>query len=411
MNVTTARVRPGESAATFCVRLPRFQGQASSNMKAIAKPVDFSFTGTDVRTVPVNLSLGLAYAEKKFSFHIQTGKRKQNELGNVGKKMDTHFKALAKAFPLAEKLPSLYLNKDDDHNVHFHVILPPRTSIYSTSEVFFKSLGLPGVNVGLSQMGIIREAGEPETANTKEVWGLFNASYRQIEFRGEVLTTPGITMNDMVPLGTTFPDSIHIEVDLMDERRLQLPAPPHEPLLQPVTKINMMSILRLQFERMSKLLNMKINLMEVVPGPGNIIYIKNRSFPGTGMVVTVDFTPEMAAACGWTSGLQLVLPLEDSRTYQLDPTSSKENPFAGKFPICVRMAGFGDCNSFIDGHGYSSILAYLREKAGHIDIVTPGLLFDTDCTVMTLEFLDKNRQIVSFDEAHEITILMAFKCL
>lgn len=410
MNLTTATVRPGDSVATFCVRLPRFQGQASSNMKMLGRVVDVTYNSTGVRNIPYQIGLSAEFYVKQFPFFIRTGARQDNAIEKVAKKLENHFEDMSKAYPLLQTLPSITLNQDDDLDIHFLVSLPARTALYSSSNQFFRGLGLgdaPEVRTARRDMS----GGSKKLPATKIVTGAFNDMHYPIQFRGDSLI-PGTTMNELTLANTIMPETMSVQVEFMGTDRFVIGTPPGEQQEQPATKENAVRLLRIQAERIRQNLNLKSNLIDILPGSGDTVYIGNRAFPGANLVLTLQFNNPMSDAYGWQRGQQLVFPLETARTYDIQVRSQRADPFAGKYPIVMRMAGFGSSSSFIQDHGYSSIMAYQRERGGgDIDLTTVAMIFDSDATYVNMQFIDKQRNVVSFLDGHEISLLMKFQPL
>ena len=411
MNLTTATVRPGDSVATFCIRLPRFQGQASSNMKMLGRPVDITYTSTGAREIPCHVLADVEFYEKTYPFFIRTNQGADNSIEKVDQKLDVHFKEMSKQYPLLQSLPSLHLNSDDDNDLHFVVSLPPRTSLYCSNEFFFRSVGLAdNGDIQLTRRDM--SAGGKRLVSEKVVTGFFNPSQdQQRQYRGESIP-PGSLITAVTFGKTTMPATSHFQVEFLETRHILLQTPPGEERLQPATKENALRLIRLQAERLRQVLNLKANLLEILPGGGETVFIGNRAFLGANMTISLTFNPFMAAAYGWQAGQALVFPLDTARIYDIQVRSQKADPFVGLYPITMRMAGFGSSNSYVDGHGYTAIMAYIKQKGGgDIEMTTVGMLFDSDCTYVTMQFLDKQRNIVSFSDGHMISLLMKFQSL
>jgi hypothetical protein len=408
MNITTTRVRAGEDVAGFCVRLPRFTGQASSNSRMWGKLVDIHYQSVRARDIRSVMTVGISYRHNFYPFGIRTGPAANNAIEAVAINLDRHFGDMARLYPLLQDVPRITLNTVDRNDVHFEVELPARTQLYTTSPVFFAMLRMPAGEVKLERRDVVTGRAPASMI----VLGFFNAEYHSVKFRGEELE-PGVTLNELLPRGQRMPGNIKLQAEFVDSRRLEIDTPPNEDDVQPATKGNAVRLLRLQFERIRRLLNLRENTIEVVPGPGPTVFVGNRGFPGAGMTMTVEFNPEMTAAYSWEEGQQLVLALDSPRPYEIQVASKRHDPFRDSYPLTIKLSGFGSSNSFIDNHGYTAVLAYLRElKKGEIDITTAtGIIFDTDCTYMTLEFLDKRRNRVTFKEEHEITLVLSFKPL
>jgi hypothetical protein len=418
MNLSTALVRPGENVASFCIRVPRFQGLASSNMKSLGKLVDVTYTSTGVRTIPADMQFSMDYTQRRFSFHIRTGKKSDNTNTKVGKKFETHFADLAKEFPLLRAHPEITFNTDDEKDNHYEIFLPARSSIYSSSEHFFRVIGFRNeTRVKTMRKDMAGLVGRK--AVHKTVYCIINQNdHTPIDIRGDTVLAED-TLDDLLPsapnvplaLPAVMPAAMHLQIEFLDSSTFALPGLTGDALQQPATKENAVRLMNAQFERIRNTLGLKTNTFDVVPGGGNTVYIGNRAFPGANVRLTVQFNAAMAEAFGWAPRQQMYFPLDSARTYDIQVQSNRADPFEGHYPIVMRMAGFGSSDSYIEGHGYNAVMGYLREKGEKISITTQGIVFDTDQAYVTMEFLNKRREVVTFREGHEISLLMTFKSL
>lgn len=407
MNLSKAVARPGDGEATFCIRLPRFSGQASSNRPMLGKLIDLDYTCTEVRSIPYDIQFGVEYFQKTFPFFIRTSVKVDNKVERVARKLDTHFAEMARAYPLLQNLPSLSYNVDDDRDCHFVAVLPPRTEIYSSSDVFFQTLGFgfaPEVRPKLRDMS----GGSKRLTAQKVVRGIFNDSWETIQVRGEAVEQ-GVSIDEMLRPNATMPPTIHIQVQFDQHPLMTMPLPRGEEERQPATRANALRLLALQMDRIREGLALKTNLIEVVPGTADSLYIGNRAYPGANMGLVLSFNPEMSRAFGWEPGQEMHFPLEAARTYEISVKTRQEDPFFGRYPLVVRMAGFGQSISHVDGQGYTSILGYVRGKEQKI--VSNEILFDSDCTYVTLQFLDKQQALFKFEDVFQISMLMSFKSI
>ena len=410
MNLSTATVRQGDTEASFCIRLPRFQGQASSNQKMLGRLVDISYRSTGVRQIPFFINASTQYYRHQYPFFIKTAARRANTMESVARKLDDHFKKLAKEYPLHQAVPSIALNVDDDEDHHFVLSLPPRTALYSSSEMFFRGIGMGDVPEIDSDTRMMERGGR-RVPVSMVVYGAFNHSYRPMQVRGERVVQ-GTTMDDLIPQTAVLPDNIFLQAEFMGADAYVMRTPPGEEVLQEATRDNVIRMLRIQFERLRQTLNLKTNLIEILPGAGESVYVGNRAFPDANMTISVEFNIQMSEVFGWEPGQQMVFPLELARTYEFQVRGERSDPFEKKYPLTLRLAAFGNSNSYFQGHGYTAVMAYLREKGGKdIDMTTVGLLFDSDATHISLQFLDRARHVVAFEDGYEISLLMKFQSL
>ena len=406
----TALVRPGENLATFCIRLPRFTGLHSTNEKMLGQLVDLYATSTGNKRIPYNMTFWLEQEQRYYNFFIKTNLPQQNKISNVAAKLDTHFAAMEKEYPLMDELPSMTYNQDDDENPHFELELPPRTAMYSSSELFFNSLGFAKnqrIQRAAREITVAGRGGK--RTSVREVWGVFNRTAAHLLVLGDPIF-PGGTMDAEVP-EEAFPAQMHIQVEILNSGQLELQMPDGEPEEQEVTTDNAARLLDLQFERIRERLHLKVNPLEVITGRDGLIYIGNRASPGSHLRLLLRFNDRMSEAFGWVPGQTIVFPLETARTYDINIAGPRDDPFEGLYPINLKMSSYGQAISYVDGVGYTAVMGWLRDRTDKRSLISSSNIYVADGSYITIEFLDKFDNRVVFKDEHKITMLLMFQSL
>ena len=374
-------------------------------MRMMGKLVDIGYTSTEVRKIPYDLTFSLRYYKKTFGFFIRTSRRHDNTFTRIGEKLNTHFADLQKHCSLLQELPSMRFNTDDEEDNHFVLTVPPRTAVYSPSEVFFQTLGFGFHRAIETEYRSIEGSNAARNIPRKIVRGVFNEGFDAMVIRGEALSATGNLNANLFP-NTEMPNTLPVQIELLEMENMVMPLPDTEDERQEATKANALRLLTMQMERIRQELGLKTNVLQVISGAEDVVYIGNRKFAGANMIISIEFNEDMAKAYGWTAGQLMQFPLEVDRTYEISIKGSHTDPFISRYPIVAKMAGFGSSNSYVDGQGYTAIMGYLR--GGDHKIITNGILFDSDCTYVTLQFIDKQQKVVRFEDGHLISMLIAF---
>jgi hypothetical protein len=402
MNVTEARVRPGESLAVFPITVPRPAGIGSVYQRCVGKPRHLSYTGTAIREIPYEVRFWVIQHNKTFPFVIKTDVVDSNKPPKLEKKLKDHLATMSDIFPLQEALPDMYYDEDNDELPHFVVELPPRTALYSSNMLFMLGLGFAKDNRLKEETREIGGRGKKKT--TKQVYGFFNHGLKAQTYRGGVFHK-GTPMNANVPKDIPMPDSMQVQVELNDWGRQPLPLLASERQRWPATKENAIRFLTLQLGRIVRVVNLKENPFDVVSGSGDVVQISNRASAGAGMSIQIELNEEMLSAYGLTQGHLMTFPLSQTRSYELLVRSRKDDPFRGLYPIVMRASGSGLPISYVEGLGHISLFAYINDKQ---PILTEGIRFETERNFLTIQFYDKNKQLVVFQDGHRIEMLMSF---
>ena len=408
INITEATVRPGESLATFPITVPRPTGITSAQERCLGKPRQISFTGNALREIPYNISVWLTQTRRTYPFVIKTNVPNNNKSGPLATKLRNHFDASEDSFPLQGNLPRMSYIEEDIEDPHWVLELPGRSEFYCSNELFFYGLQF-GKHPDLQ--GLQREMGGRGTARTtKKVNGFFNYSDLPLTVRSDTMHY-GDSLDSN--LGVQLPDSMQLQIELMDWGRQNLFPYYHERRLQPANKENAVRIASALMDRMTLHFGFKSCPISIVSSSGDTVLFSSQRFADNpGVTLTFEFNPEMSAAYGITEGHRFIFPLDTPRAFELQIKNVKDDPFVGLYPIVMRATGSGQPILYVEGMGHTSIFAYLTDKTDNRHpILTDGMTFETERSFIIIEFFDRNKQLVVFKDGHKIEMLIQFQFL
>jgi hypothetical protein len=413
MNLTTTFIRSGDSSADFRVTLPQWTDLGSINTKCRGKVHSLSFTAPPHKA-PDALRYGLhcqaEMEDNTYPFHVKTDRAASNTTTILNEKLDAHFRKAAEHFPLRRFLPLLYYVPDDvePDDPHFEVYLPPRSRLFTSSEVFFAGLGFTGKppEVGSGQRapsmapaaftGDIGGRQRPVAVNT-QCYGFFNdTDDHTITFRADKMSK-GESLDSVLGKNVVVPRTVQLQVEFDRTRTVLVQT--DEPL--PATPEGAVLALTELFEESARVCNLKHNLMEasVSKTNRNHVVVKNRTLEGAKTTLWLRFDDRTASVFDVTPRALMAFPLALPRTVTFEMQAGRQDPLKGRGPVTVVAHGYGDAKSWIQGRGYVTVLGVLDEKKGFYTLDL-GLLFHTDQTVLKLEFLDNTFQPIQF--AHDV---------
>jgi hypothetical protein len=410
MNFSGATVRQGDSSATFTITLPQWSGLASVNKKVLGKPKSLSFSPVGDRKVHYSLTYWVKYPKNYYPFFIRADDISKNKALAVGQKLQNHYIQLGGAFPLLESLPRLaYIQEgeDVDRRPHFELELPPRSAFYSNTEHFFVGLGF-GKNRRLQVMQ--KTMSVASVVGYRDVYGFENTGYTTQTYTSHEMQ-PGVSMNQVLGL-ENLPKELFLQAELLDSKKFEVTSPlgQFEPDL--ATGERAAVLLPLLLERIRLQRDWKNNPFEVVLGVNDTVHLSNKATRAANMKVYLQLGPELCDAFGMSPTQAMSFPLDVVSTYDLN-LRSRGDPFARLRPVILQTNSFGSAISYIDGSGYQPILGVLLDHSNdqQQEFYSTGVVFDTDKTYMTIDFLDKNRQRITFKDDLNLSLLMTFKSL
>ena len=410
MNQTFATVRQGQTHATFPISLPRNKGISDVNKKCLGTPKHIGFFGK-----PPNIDYRLEYAvladSKTYSFQMKTGPQDKTTGKDMLQKLQNHLTKMGtEEYPLLfdHRLPYITYNEEVDR---FEIDLPAKTSLYSSNEFLWPGLGFETNSALLSTT---KDIGPKRGKKTRtRVFGFFNLD----DTVGEtVLAEKPMNLKDTMAeflniLPEEFGNYVTVQVEISDGQLVPVELMNNRGTDKPVTKKEAIRQLTTLFDLARRRAGLRENLIDIVPGHDNIIYVTNRIFPKAGVGFTLLFSEAMSNALGITPGQLMTFNFEAPRTFQLSVQDSVSDPFTGKYPVQLRQCGFGEATSVREGNGTIAIIAFLNEKTDRHPIISQGVVFTTDRTYLTVEFTDKNGDVIAFDRDLQIGMLLTFKML
>lgn len=405
-NQTHATVRRGDTCASFPVSLPRSNGISSVNKRHRATPANLLCTG-QAGNIDYSVFYRAELDKRTASFSVMTGARQRTSAQDMDRKMQGHFADIGSKFPLLHPrlLPRIEYDDEMVHAERFQLVLPPRTAIYSTSELFFPSLGFrdhPNLRVLWKQVG-----NRPTTAQTR-VYGFYNASETDsFIVESTEIMPPKMTMAERLGDGAVFPNQMGVQLQMERLNFRELYLANNEGLNVPVNLTEAVNHLTLLLEQARIAAGLTMNLIDVVAGTGNTIYLTNRVFPEGGVSLTLFFPIQVSRALGLRDMQVLNFNFDVVRTFELNVKDKVPDPFQGRYPVHAVMCGFGEANSYLEGVGTVPIFATLIE--GRKKPLSDGAVIQNDRTYLTLEFRDREGERIAFQDAYVISMLLNFK--
>jgi len=409
INLFKSQVRANDQTATFIFSLPRWAGLGSIDCPNWATPLNVTFTSTTVRQLPFSVAFWLEFDKATYPFGIKTDNPAANTAQNLETKFKEHFKDFATQLPLCQRLPNLSYNTDDPMACFFELELPPRTSFYTSNPLLFQGLNMDKDIMYIEAMRPI--APKNRNPTMKAVYGFFNAQGAPMLVQGNVIG-PGTSIDVMVREGKKFPAMTICQIEMLNTAPLQLLQLPGEPRVQLASRDNAVRVLQLVFDHIRRALHLSANMIDVTATAEEVVSITNRSTQGAGVTLCVQMNGELAEAVGLGDRRLLEFPLDTVRTIDMRFRSADSHPFSSTdFPVIVRAFCHGNATSYVQGVGEMTILAILDEKEAKFPVLSSGLLFSSDMTYLTVQFLDRHFLPITFTDGYEIAMIVKFRSL
>jgi hypothetical protein len=426
MNLTTGKVFKGDTSASFRITLPMWTDLNSINTRCRGRVHNINFTATDKDYEDEKVALGVhctsMLTNVNYPFHLVTSKTVNNTASKLDDKLQDHFRKAAEHFPLQRSLPRLLLVDEavDETDPHFELFLPPDTAFKTSSELFWPAIGFTGLPLEADDA-----QRSPSTAPSKwldtiggrqkavvrtECYGFINDSETEpLVVRGDTMYS-GASLLLFLPPNTTLPKNIQFQIDF-DKNPVEYRWV-HTATERTVTPENVVAGLTELMGEVADACGLSTNPLEAAEGttPGTVV-IRNRSVVGAKTRLALVFDDDTAELFGLARDMQFVFDLWTSRTVILDLPLARRDPLKGRGPVTVVASGYGDAKSFIEGgKGYATVVGVYEERKAFFS-VDLGLEFQTDQTVLTLEFLDSNRKLIAFESDANVNLMLAFSRL
>jgi hypothetical protein len=314
-------------------------------------------------------------------------------------------------------LPRLYYVSDevDAEDPHYEVYLPPYSALFTSSEVLFRGLGFSGRDPdpysgqrGKSMPPIEFTAdigGRQRPVVTTLCYGYVNDNQDPANFRGDKMSG-GESFRSMLGIRTVVPDSIQLQMQFlkMDFQWVQTSK------LFPTTTESAVLALNVIFEDVARVCNLKHNLMEATVNKTNPsqVLVRNRAMETSKVTLWFRFDAQTAPVFDVSTLTLAAFPLALSRTVTFEMMGGKQDPLKGKGPVTVVAHGYGDAKSWIEGRGYVTVVGVYDDRKQTFYSVDLGLPFQTDQTVLTLEFLDSTSDPIKFTHDVHAHLILNF---
>ena len=246
-----------------------------------------------------------------------------------------------------------------------------------------------------------------------KVWGFFNEHETDtLLVPAEKIMQPKTTMAERAGVMANLPGQMGLQVEIANPRvkELVLAAGTNRPLNQDEAVFQ----LKLLLEQARLEAGLTENLLDVEAGTQNHVYITNRLFldaktaakTNAGIGFNIGFPPDLCVAFGLRLNQILTFNFSVVRTFELTIKDKVPDPFQGRYPINVIRVGGGEANSMIEGLGAVALVGTLNEIPPHI---SEGTVFYSDRTYLTVEFWDRARERVTFQDEYVMSMLLTFK--
>ena len=403
MNLTRAIVQPGDRLATFPITLPRIDGPSSLSQRFRGMPKLLAFTTLGARDIEYSLQCSLRHDNPTFPFVVITSNKESNKASSLSRKMDEHFANVKKAFPLVEDLPLIYYDSTDPDDSMFRIVVPPRTAVYSSNELFFAGIGF-GDSPGFMYGGERPMGGRSKTVAVNNTWGFANETDDTQYWKGESMSA-GLTMNAMVG-DVKFPAHMQVQVELLPIPFRLVEMEDHRRL--PAAQADAVAALSTLMIGVKNKLNLKNDLFDVIPGEDDQVIITNRQYESAGVTVVLKFNEEMSKEFNLSVEREMSFHLASARSIDFKAKIDKGSPFESKYPVVMATCGFGDAVSWVEPLGYRSVFAIIHKRGDQEIILSQGGNFQTNNAYMTVEFVGKDKKVVTFDSHMEISLNIFF---
>jgi hypothetical protein len=414
MNQTSASVRAGESSATFPVRLPRWSGEDSLNTPCMTIPKYLVVSQSKPPMIEYSLDYELRLVNPTYPFVLKFPTLASKEAENVGDRLKTHIAELTLFFPLMIAAPTLsYIDFDED-DPHFEVRLPPRSSLVTSSEVFFPALGFfeddensepPEYSTGLI-------GGRGRKIQSAHVWGFFNSSFTTKRIIRGITMHPGMSMEAMFEdeAEVTIPEEVQLQAELYEINRVfdtrTATLVMRGDNRDEATLSKAVTALEELLEEVRVGCGLHYNMLDVATDGISEITLSNRVYEGAATTVVLTLNDQMATAFNFPLQRNMTFNLAVQRSYTFKITSGIQDPFANKYPVSAIAYGVGDSKSWVEGLGYACIFCVMRERE---PLISDGVLLSVNQTYLTLQFLDSGRNKIVFANDAQLDLCLKFK--
>jgi hypothetical protein len=418
LNQTSALVQAGATSATFNIRLPRWTGHDSTAESCMGVPRYLVVSPSTPRQIRYSLNYYFRMNSPQYPFVVKTrGTNSSRKMVDLGGRLAVHMAAAAAAFPLHASVPSLHYDTEDENDPHYQVRLPPRSAMYSSSELFFTGLGFlddedPFESVSTPQVTMGTIGGRGRRRNNTKVWGFYNTRPDVIQvFRGASVG-PDLTMDVVAAVGmeSQFPNEMQVQIELFeidnatDRQYVFL----DQGLRAEASFERATTAFEAMLESLKAELNLTYQMIDVTTEGDGSIVLTNRALPGSGATLIIVMDDEMAEAFDFPRQRSLIFYLDTVRSYTVKVPNARADPWQNRYPISLISLGTAPVTSYVEELGFVNLFGILRESGERKPIESEGGLFHSHETFLTLQFRDSSRNLVAFKHNVQLDLMMRF---
>jgi hypothetical protein len=424
VNATSATIKAGDTGVNFPITLPLWTGGLSSqNEQCTGQIKSLTFTDTVDRAQPLRLGMWFASdygREAVYPFRLQTTSPVGNKMKAVGDKLWTHYGKAREFWPLQLAVPRLqYVSVEvEPDDPHWELTLPPFTSMYSSYEYFFPTLGFNGGSLSDAEEDVAPEqesqtrvvGGRQSMRVQTTVYGFFNDTEDTRGYRG-ITTYPGISLNEVLwelegaDEQTDWPGYVQLQKEFgeMELRKVQLPHPP-----RPFNREEVVSGVTLLLEMVRRELGIKSLQIDVGVAPVNAFTLSTRPIPDSKLTIVLGWDTATSAAFGVSKMTQMYFNLAYHRVFATEVRAGgKINPFEGKTPVLILgYGGPGPARSWVEGRGFATVMGIIEEDEQITWVADTE--FNTNNRQLSLDFQDLELKPHSFVSPLHAHLVMSF---
>jgi hypothetical protein len=413
MNVSRAKVRAGESLASFEVRLPRWNSDSTIENKCSAKLVSLAGSVPEPKKARVTVHAKMDRSEKRYAFRLMAPysegtltKPDHKSVEKIGELMANHFDSVARAFPLVEHDMLFWHDSSDPRKQLMRLNLPPYSGFYTTYEYWWPSLRFMDYK---TKERVIGGRGAGNFQVTTKVYGYWNETEDPVVIVSDDVLPANTSMR--VLLTALFEDApvapgsvqFQAEVDSWPEQEFVSDGEVEmtvEGVTEAFDKV---------FEDVRKKMNLAYRpLLTHISSEGtlsltNFVVERRADYFST---FTVRFGTELASDLGLPD-TPLKFQMDLVKHLPLTGVKRKlSDPFEGRYPVIMVCRNVGEAVSYVEGLDFVPILGLLK---GATTPPTPfPMVFSTDRQWANFEFFDKAMSKVVFVDDVELHLLLEF---
>jgi hypothetical protein len=419
MNSTYAKIAPGSSTVSFPITVPMWTDLASTTQsKHRGRPLALTFVAPGGAKVKYGANCHVALDPSSFSFSLATSVARNNTAKRLAERIKVGYDAAVNFFPLQRAIPRLYYVGEDiaPEDPHYEIELPPLSMFFTSDPHLLVGLGFTGQDLaggGTSAAVFKFQHAIGGTDNAREedvdVYGFIHMErFRRLVLRGDTML-PGMSLNQQFDDNTTIAKSMLVQTEFADMDSTYVALTGVDRGIRGTTKEELIVGLADLLDKVRTVCNLRSVQVDVSAGQGRQVVLTSRAFIGCKTTLYVTLDDGLADAVNQARKLPLVFNLELPRIYVLEVRGGKVDPFKNRVPVKIQVLGQGHAMSWVEGGaGYTSILGTILDDKKPIVALEQGLIFTSEKSVMSVNFLDVERNIVEFNEEVTAHLEMVF---